>query len=413
MSRNRSPQERERRAWTAVAAWTAFIYLAVPFARKIQEAVDAQGGRRLFLWITLLAFGMVAGAAIQAWRRGRWQATPAQWTALATVLGLFTWLAWSLRANPEEAFHFVQYGGLGLLLFPALAHRLADPSIYLAGALLGAAIGIGDELIQWLVPNRYFDYRDLGINAWAGALAQAGLWAGIRPAGVRGGFSRRGTRWVCAALAGNALLLLFCTQNTPAFQAACARWLPPLAAVNESTAEYGYRIAAGTGTVFFSRLAPAELRRQDRERGDAAAQLIGRYRGDSAYLRFLREIPAHREPLAVEARIHLFRRDRYAVDARHLPPGPHRQFSAEVAWREQQILTEWFPRTLAASPFAWPPAKTAQMQARRGPPAPRYVSPVGRGMITRASRRTLGLALAAVLVAALAGERAAARRQPP
>lgn len=407
------PQGRETRAWAAVGAWILFIYLTIPLARAVQTAVRDRGGAMGFVWITLLVFAVAAAAVVRAWLRRQWTATPGQALALAAVFGLFTGCAWSLRANPEEAFHFVQYGGLGLLLFRALGFRLKDPSIYVAGALLGAAVGIGDELIQWLVPNRYFDYRDIGINATAGALVQVGLWAGIRPAFVRERFSRRGLRLVCAALAANALLLLVCVSHTPRRLDAYARWFPFFATLGEAPVEYGHRHHVGPDTIFFSRLAPGELQRQDRERGAAAGRLIGAYPGEARYAAFLQEHPGHRDPLAVEARIHVFRRDRYAAAAWRLPAGPHRQAAAEIAGREQEILQAAFSNTLAHSGFAWPPGLEARLQAWRGdPPAP-YHSPVSRGLITRVSPGMLVALLAAVLAAALAGERWAARRKNP
>lgn len=407
---SRPPRGRESSAWAAAAAWGLSIYLTIPLARTLQEAVQERGGRMWFLWGTLLAFGLAAAVLVRAWRRGRWMATAGQWAVLAAILGLFTWRAWSLRANPEEAFHFVQYGVLGLLLFRALGHRLADPSIYVAGALIGVAVGIGDELVQWLVPRRYFDYRDVGINAWAAVLVPVALWAGVRPASVRGGFSARGVRIACGALAATAGLLLFCAVNTPAFKESCARWIPYLDSVEEVTAEYGHRIDGGGGTVFYSRLAPEELRRQDRARGEAAGRLIGAYRSDPEYLRFLREHPEHRDPLAVEARIHAFRRDRYAMEARYPRDAALRRAAAEVAGRENEILENWFGHALAASPFRWSGEFTARVAGWRGEPAPGYVSPVSAHLIVRVSRGTLAGGLAALLVAALAGARWAARR---
>lgn len=407
------PRGREPLAWAAVGAWVAFIYLTIPLARAIQRVVQDYGDRSLFLWATLLSFGLAGAATVRAHLRGRWRATPGQWGVLAAVLGLFAWLAWSLRANPEEALHFVQYGILGLLLFRALACRLADPSIYLAGALIGAVFGIGDELIQWLVPNRIFDYRDIGINALAGALVQTGLWAGIRPAFVRGRVSRNGVRLACAALATTALLLLGGVNFTPQFLEAQARWLPGLAAIGEATAEYGHRIQVGASTVYFSRLAPAELQRQDRERGAEAGRLISAYRTDEQYRRFLKQVPGHRDPLAVEARIHVFRRDRNAAEARRHPAGTQRQIAAEIAWREQEILAAGFSNTLAHSVFAWPADRVARLQAWRGEPWPLYQSAVSSGLITRVSQGFLATLLTAVFVAALAGERWAARKMNP
>lgn len=410
MFRNPPPRGREARAWLAAGAWLLSIYLAIPLARTVQTTVRDRGGAMLFVWITLLAGAAAAGAVVRAWFRKQWTPTPGQILALVVVFGAFAAGAWSLRANPEEAIHFVQYGGLGLLLFRALGFRLADPSIYVAGALLGTAAGTADELIQWLVPNRYFDYRDVGINALAGVLAQAALWAGIRPAFVRGRPSRRGIRLICAALAALSLLLLVCASHTPRRLDVYARRIPFFAALDEATAEYGHRIHAGPATVFFSRLSPADLQRQDRDRGAEAGRLAGAYPGDARYPAFLREHPAHRDPLAVEARIHVFRRDRYAAEARRLPPGPQRQTAAEIACREEEILRAAYAQVLAHSGFAWPPGLETRMQAWRGDPRVPYLSPVSQGLITRVSQRTLTILLAALLAAALAGERWAARR---
>ena len=404
------PRRQEALDWALAGAWALGIYLAVPLAREVQAAAEARGARMGFLWATLGAFALAGAWAVRAWRRREWTATAGQWAALAAVLGTFSVCAWSLRSNPEEAFHFVEYGVLGLLLFRALRHRLGDPSIYVAGALIGAAAGIGDELLQWLVPRRYFDYRDIAINAWAGTLAQAALWGGIRPAAARGRWSARGTRAACGALAAAAGLLLFCAANTPAFKESCARWIPYLATVEETTAEYGQRIDAGGGTIFHSRLAAEELRREDRDRGAEAGRRLGELPGDRDYSRFLREHPAHREPLAAEARIHAFRRDRYAAEARKQGAGALRRAAAEVAWRENEILEGWFGNTLAASGFGWSAERAAQVAAWRGAPKAGYESPVGGHLIVRVSRGQATGWLAALLIAALAGERWAARR---
>ncbi len=133
-----APREKESTAWLGVAAWTAFIYLTIPLARAIQETVRERAGKEVFLWITFLAFAAAAAWILRALFRRRWTARPSQLFVLSAVGGLFTCLIWSLRANPEEAFHFVQYGVLSILLFRAFSHRLRDPSACLAAALAGA-----------------------------------------------------------------------------------------------------------------------------------------------------------------------------------------------------------------------------------------------------------------------------------
>ncbi len=207
---SKEPHEKQGVSWMWAGAWLAFIYLTIPFARSIQKVVYEQANKTLFLWITFLAFAMAAGWLIRALLRKQWTARPAQILILAGIGGLYSWIIWSLRTHPEEAFHLVQYGVLSLLLFRALSHRLQDPSIYVVVTLVGASLGILDELIQWVVPQRVFDYRDIGINVLGAGLIQVALAIGIRPAFVRWPGSRKGIRLTCGMALLNLLLLLFC-----------------------------------------------------------------------------------------------------------------------------------------------------------------------------------------------------------
>ena len=330
------PREKEVLSWLGVAAWVALIYAAIPLARSIQEIIRARGGKAAFLWLTFLCFAAAAGWIVRAMLRKQWTGRPVQILVLVAVGALFSGLTWSLRENPEEAFHFVQYGVLSLLLFRALSHRLQDQSIYVAATLIGAAFGIFDELIQWVVPQRYFDYRDIGINALAVGLVQTALAMGIRPGFVRGRPSRAGIQLGSRAAIAVLALLLFCLSNTPALMDAYARFLPDAVSLDQATAEYGFRIEVPGIGVFFSRLPEAELLRQDRESGAAAAETISRVRSVQQYNRFLDETPAHRSPLAVEARIHLFRRDYHALKALAQENPEQTRTSAHIAHRENQ-----------------------------------------------------------------------------
>lgn len=406
-----NPRGKETAAWLGVAAWVAFIYLTIPLARSIQEVVRARAGKEVFLWITYSAFAGAAAWVLRALFRKQWTARPVQIAVLAGIGTLYSWMTWSLRANPEEAFHFVQYGVLSLLLFRALSRRLHDPSIYVAATLIGAAIGIGDELIQWVVPRRYFDYRDIGINALAVGLAQVALAAGIRPGFVRRPFSRVGIQLACRAAVLNSLLLLFCLSNTPGLMEGYVRSIPGAAVLDQATAEFGFRIEDPEIGVFFSRLPAEELRRRDREQGARAAEIIGRTRTDEQYVRFLEETPAHREPLAVEARIHLFRRDRHAAEARRPKTPAETAFHAHVAHGENRILEKYFSNTLDRSIFRWPEERARRIAELVQNPAP-YHSPVSQHLITRFSQAQAAAFLLLAGVLALAADRLAARRSP-
>lgn len=87
------------------------------------------------------------------------------------AVGFFSSMG-SLR-RPIEQIHFIEYGLLSFFLFRTLRHTVRAPWGYGVTCLAASAVGMVDELIQGLLPNRVFDVRDIGINIWAGALGMA------------------------------------------------------------------------------------------------------------------------------------------------------------------------------------------------------------------------------------------------
>jgi len=85
---------------------------------------------------------------------------------------------------PEERFHLLEYGLLGGLVYaallerrrPAAGMRWSASSAALAVVLTGAA-GWADEGIQYLLPNRHYDWIDVGLNVLAAILAVGALAA--------------------------------------------------------------------------------------------------------------------------------------------------------------------------------------------------------------------------------------------
>jgi len=73
---------------------------------------------------------------------------------------------------PEEQVHFIEYGILSALIYLALTHDINNSSIYFLSVLIVFIFGAIDEVIQWVLPNRVFDIRDLIMNGSAGILVQ-------------------------------------------------------------------------------------------------------------------------------------------------------------------------------------------------------------------------------------------------
>jgi len=91
---------------------------------------------------------------------------------------------------PEERLHFLEYGIVGGLVFAALFERQKNKGDTSGGTsgrrgplwpavgafLITGAAGWVDEGIQEILPNRFYDLRDVAMNAAGGALAIASIW---------------------------------------------------------------------------------------------------------------------------------------------------------------------------------------------------------------------------------------------
>ena len=179
---------RERWLWTLSAVYLGALYASSYAVRLVLDALLARGLLGATV-ATLLGGGALAAAAFLLRRRpGR-----AQLGFLAAAGALYVAVVLQLEL-PQERLHILEYGLLGVLVDTALrvgVERRGGPwrvgGLPLAPAplavLLTAAAGWLDEGIQHLVPNRYYDLRDVGFNAFAGALAVAlaALWRRLPP----------------------------------------------------------------------------------------------------------------------------------------------------------------------------------------------------------------------------------------
>lgn len=59
---------------------------------------------------------------------------------------------------PAERFHLVEYGGLVFLAHWSLKPRIGTARIYLGILLYAFAIGLADELIHAVLPNRIYEF---------------------------------------------------------------------------------------------------------------------------------------------------------------------------------------------------------------------------------------------------------------
>ena len=159
------------RRWAALGAYVAAIYASLPFAPRLGLRFQRTAPGSWFLG-TGLALVVVAGAVALVLALRRRRAPARAYAALAVAAaGYALALSW-LSAQHLERTHLPEYGIAAWLAWRAVAPLVPGPLAgYAAGAALAAAIGYGDELLQSIVPGRYYDLRDVGMNALGSVLA--------------------------------------------------------------------------------------------------------------------------------------------------------------------------------------------------------------------------------------------------
>lgn len=153
------------------------IYASLYFVRAPIEFLRAHGLLRLTVG-SLFALA-AAAVAYGLWRRGVDVRAGLVFLGFGLVFGAAVLLA----ERPEEKLHFLEYGLLGSVLFQACRQRArrlgrgAASAALTAVALAGLA-GCGDEGIQALLPNRYYDPRDIIWNLMGSTIAIVAILAG-------------------------------------------------------------------------------------------------------------------------------------------------------------------------------------------------------------------------------------------
>ncbi len=150
-----------RRGWGVVLAYVLFIYASLPFMRPVLTRVyDLLGPATLALAVNG-ALALSAVVLLLAGLRRGLRTAAALLLILAAVGG-----AASLIEAPEERFHFLEYGLLGLLVHRAGGRRQALPFWLLL--LITVLAGAVDEAIQYVLPDRVGELRDVALNSGGG-----------------------------------------------------------------------------------------------------------------------------------------------------------------------------------------------------------------------------------------------------
>ena len=163
--RRMGPQRVNR--WGLVFIYTAFIYATLSVMPGIwrtlwgltQGRIDWVGGV-----ITVVTLALFMG-----WGLAR-RFSLSVMTALTVVFGLYGWLLLQLGTSPAERLHLAEYGLLAFLVFQAMSLDFSRVKSLAFAWALTIFLGAVDEGMQWILPNRVFEWADVGLNAASSGL---------------------------------------------------------------------------------------------------------------------------------------------------------------------------------------------------------------------------------------------------
>jgi hypothetical protein len=227
---------------------------------------------------------------------------------------------------------------------------------------MGALVGIFDEILQWMIPLRYWDLRDIGLNALSVGLFQIAIWKGVKPEIPTKRISDKTIRTISWFLVANLLLLGICSSNTPPRVRAYTKFLPFLSFLNrqEPMNEIKHKHKDPEIGVFFSRLSKEELARIDSQRAEEYGAIFEEW-FSKKYGDFLLNFPGYGQPFLHEMRVHIFRRDRRYSLARKAENANDRKENLFIAYKENLILEKYFGKTLQNSPYKWRNTRAGQI----------------------------------------------------
>ena len=156
--------------WVFIIIYVLFIYVSLPFFPAFIKALSSFISKELLNFLSL-ALSISFFLLLSVWIYNK-KYKVKQFLLIISPLLLLTYMSLSLDVWVERI-HFIEYAVLGLLISRTVDVRTLIRIICI-GCLI-TLIGAVDEIIQWFLPNRVGDMRDVFMNAVGGL---SGLWLG-------------------------------------------------------------------------------------------------------------------------------------------------------------------------------------------------------------------------------------------
>ena len=159
---------REKRLWLWATAVLVAIYATLFMGRPLANQLRDQNVQAIFF-----VFGMVLTSVAVVIHALKTRPSKIELSVLLGILAAYVMFIFRLGA-PERS-HLIEYSVLAVLIHKALIERSRHVKLIFNSALLALVIsfliGVLDESVQLILPNRVFDPQDIMFNSMAVTMA--------------------------------------------------------------------------------------------------------------------------------------------------------------------------------------------------------------------------------------------------
>ncbi len=165
--------------WSLIFAFTLFIFATPSYLRIIQKMLENIFGDAIYAIFSLIAVGIAA--AFLVWIiKGEIALRKPRLIWFLILSGIYIYFFATLRILVERE-HLIKYGFLSYLIFRAVSYDIKDKTAHIIACMVGTWIGAGEELVQWQLPNRVGEIRDVILNIKSVILGQLVVAFILRP----------------------------------------------------------------------------------------------------------------------------------------------------------------------------------------------------------------------------------------
>lgn len=155
--------ERKRNVFY-LSLYVFFIYASLPFAPAVWRFIAWKLGKGASSIPFVLLSIVILSVFLYIFRFKK-RSFPSYCAVAAT--GLLYFIGMLHVELPAEKLHFLEYAGVGYFSYRVYRDMKKR---YMAAILTVVVISLFDEAIQYLLPNRVFEIRDIAVNIFGGIL---------------------------------------------------------------------------------------------------------------------------------------------------------------------------------------------------------------------------------------------------